>query len=163
MKEKLSNIYYTLYRFFREVKHFPRNLIEYIRNIKTYSKFLWNDYEWNGEESFYKFLEIKLNKLEKFYSNQNDVWQTEEGRLEILKQVRYAKDLLNILIDESSFFSKEERNFMDEYMFEMKNYTENSGKRKEYSRLLEMQREVIDQTHIDLFNYLGKHIKEWWD
>ena len=101
--------------------------------IKTYGPWEWG--------YVHDFIILAVNDMYEFYNEGDNVWQSDDSRLETVNQLLKAKEL----IDEVDKFENGERKFED-FLKKGENY-------------LEAEQKAYD----DFYTYLGKYIRWWWD
>jgi hypothetical protein len=97
----------------------------------------------------------QIKHMYEYYSAGNNVWQIDESRLEITNQLKHVLDL-NSKLEELSDYDcgakytlvdgKLKAEYPDDYLEKVKNRI------KEENEL-----------YVELYSYIGKHIREWWD
>ena len=97
----------------------------------------------------------QIKHMYEYYSAGNNVWQIDESRLEIVKQLNYVLGL-NSKLEELS------NNKCGA------TYTIVNGKLKaeypdDYLKRVENNIKEENELYVELYSYIGKHIREWWD
>ena len=100
-----------------------RELIKLVKTVREW------DYGWIDE-----LLLTQIKHMYEYFSDGNNVWQTDETRLPIVEQLKHVLDLYEEL----------------DGLW---------GKNKDYMDSLNREQELYKE----IYSYVGCHIKEWWD
>lgn len=106
------------------------------------------DYGWLDQ-----FVLTKIQHMYEYFSERNNVWQTEESLNEILDQLEHVLDLyeeMDSLWDdyESNLITNEDGSVT---------VTDEGGKK--YSAIRNREQELYEE----IYSYIGKYIQWWWD
>ena len=116
-------------------KMYRRHRKELVKLAKTIRE--W-DYGWLYDSTI-----MQIRHMYEYYSEGNNIFQSEESLNEILGQLKYVLDLheeLDHLWDDYKFISEEE-----------------SAKKFEDARTREQE------LYEEIYSYIGKYIQWWWD
>jgi len=131
---------YSAQYYIRKVKDIYYDTKRFFINIVKYRKVLIDSVEFSGDLGIETYFYVHLNQLLKYYSNPKNCIQVDESRLEIVKQLEYAIEMLDIIIGEKYFDTEE---MTDEE--------------------IEIAYNVEQLIRKDFFNYINNHYQEWWD
>lgn len=90
------------------------------------------DYGW-----LYDFTIMKIKHMYEYFSEGNNVWQSEESLNEILAQLKHVLELHE----------------------ELDNLLDTDGDTKGYLDRLKREQELYEE----IYSYIGKYIQWWWD
>lgn len=131
---------YSAQYYIRKVKDIYYDTKRFFINIVKYRKVLIDSVEFSGDLGIETYFYVHLNQLLKYYSNPKNCIQVDESRLEIVKQLEYAIEMLDIIIGEKYFDTEE---MTDEE--------------------IEIAYDIEQLIRKDFFNYINNHYQEWWD
>lgn len=131
---------YSVHYYIRKVKDTYYDTKRFFINIIKYRKVLIDSVEFSGDLGIETYFYVHLNQLLKYYSNPKNCMQVDESRLEIVKQLEYAIEMLDIIIGEKYFDTEE---MTDEE--------------------IEIAYDIEQLIRKDFFNYINNHYQEWWD
>lgn len=134
---------------------------------------LWQDVDYDAD-SIYRLLYYKLKFMEEYFSSDN-TWSIDAKK--IAKQIKIAKNLVKRLM-EDDYLSNSLVEHIQKYpdflelalSMEQENskfyklVDKNSDEEKKSFRKCSKHADYLKEQDINyLFDYLKKHIKEWWD
>ena len=149
--------------FFRDIKLGIMNLI-------TWFPVIWGDRNWDQTYT-YRILQKKLDVLQEYFENPENVHMVDESRKHILRYVTIAKTLIDRLITDD-FYTAEEQAKLDTIKFEWldtddSRYVEMKRTAgislEESSAIFEAVRIRQTKNRKLFFSVLEKRIERWWD
>ena len=106
------------------------------------------DYGWLDE-----FVLTKIRHIYEYFSERNNVWQTDETLNDILEQLKHVLDLYEEL-----------DHLWDDHIREHINNDDGSITPTEASANSYIKRRNREQElYEEIYSYIGKHIQWWWD
>ena len=106
------------------------------------------DYGWLDE-----FVRAKIKHMYKYFSDRNNVWQSDESLNEILEQLKHVLDLYK---EFDSLWDSYESNLIQN---EDGSVTVTDEGAKKYLAIRDREQELYEE----IYSYIGKVILYWWD
>jgi hypothetical protein len=106
------------------------------------------DYGWLDE-----FVHTKIKHMYEYFSERNNVWQTDESLNEILEQIKHVLDLydeMDHLWDNHTGGHTKNKDG---------SITPTEESTKSYIKIRNREQELYDE----IYSYIGKFIQYWWD
>ena len=172
----------VLYRRVYHMLYKIRNFFDWIVKVISYSKLLWNDFDWD-----FTFILILLQYKIKRTRNNIGKYGIHEGKEKDCMQMKEIEDLLTRMIDDEWYGETAFKEFNSKWG-ELRMYTPIGEDRKSSSMMLplilkhdnentenskEHDRELLkcskreetlrQQDYKKCFNLLAKNIRNWWD
>ena len=126
-------------------KMYRRHRKELIKLAKQDRDF---DYGWLDE-----FVHIKIKHMYEYFSERNNVWQTDESLNEILEQLKHVIDLYEEM---DGLWDNYESNLIKN---DDGSVTVTDDGAKKYSAIRDREQELYEE----IYSYIGKYIQWWWD
>lgn len=138
----------------KEIREYNRMYRRHRRELVKLAKETreW-DYCW-----FYRSIIMQINHMYEYYSNGNNVWQTDETRLPIVEELKHVLDC------DAEIERLENEHFGLDWV-------DNGGKlefiypegREAYNTKVYAKEKRINELHEEIFNSIGKNFRGWWD
>lgn len=106
------------------------------------------DYGWLDE-----FVHTKIKHMYEYFSERNNVWQTDESLNEILEQLKHVLDLYDEM---DGLWDNYESNRIEN---EDGSVTVTDEGAERYSYIRRREQELYEE----IYSYIGKYIQWWWD
>ena len=126
-------------------KMYLRHRRELVRLAKKDRDF---DYGWLDE-----FVHMKIKHMYEYFSERNNVWQTDESLNEILEQLKHVLDLYEEM---DNLWDNYESNLIEN---DDGSVTVTDEGAKKYSVIRNREQELYEE----IYSYIGKYIQWWWD
>lgn len=108
------------------------------------------DFDWGWLD---EFVRTKIKHMYEYFSDGNNVWQTDESLNDILEQLKYVLDLYDemdhLWDDHLREHIKNEDGSVTPTAESANSYVENSKREQEL--------------YEEIYSYIGKYIQWWWD
>lgn len=108
------------------------------------------DFDWGWLD---EFVRTKIKHMHEYFSEGNNVWQTDDTRVPIVEQLKHILDLydeMDHLWD--SHISGHIKN-------EDGSITPTEESTKSYIKIRDREQELFEE----IYSFIGCHIQEWWD
>lgn len=113
--------------------------------------------EWDSSW-LYRSIIMQIRHMHEYYSNGNNVWQTDETRLPIVEELKHILDCdAEIERLESEHFGLDWVDKGNKLEFI---YPEG---REAYREKADAKERKINELYEEIFNSIGKNLRNWWD
>lgn len=166
MKEKISDAYYCVRRFFSKTTYYK---LKYgIKNLIAWFPVIWRDRDWD-EWYLFNIMHKKLERMEKLHRNDGHFVRSEETA----DQIMVAKEALKRLIDDK-YYEKACEYYGKEPYWDSKGITLSDGfidfpMKTEEERALSLKINDLEEQmrqydiEIVLSKGVAKNVRSWWD
>lgn len=121
---------------------------ELIKHAKKTSEYDWC---WLHESVI-----MQIKHMHEYYSAGNNVWQVDESRLQIVEQLKYVLDLQAEIEKTQDDDCGAEHIYEDGELVKIKFPDD-------YNKRLFENEEKEQELYEKLYNYIGRHLRWWWD
>ena len=127
------------------------------KHKKELIKLAKKDQEWDWG-FFHELVITKIRHMYEYYKAGNWVWQTDETRLPTIEQLKHVLDLQDEL---DNLFSNPE--LIRPVMTKKDDGSLEFGWTEEAKALSDAAYKREDEIYEEMYTYIGKHLREWWD
>ena len=132
-------------RAYRKMYH--RHRRELIKNAKNTREFDWG---WLHDSVI-----MQIRHMHEYYTERNNVWQTDETRLPIIEQLKHILDL------EEEIARMQDEDFGVEYIH--KNGVCTAVCPDDYKERVEKWCDREQELYEEIYTSIGKNLRRWWD
>lgn len=112
-----------------------------------------NEWDWSW---LHKSIIMQIKHMYEYYSEGNNVWQVDESRFQIVEQLKHVLDL------EEEIDRLEEDDYGLEYIYENDELVKVITPDNYKDRIFEHEKKE-QELYEELYSYIGKHLRWWWD